>query len=322
MSTALTRMRFLREQWTDRFLRSRGPLHPPLTLVYRRIFILPTAFGWIFGGLLAVMTIGGLNFNNNLGLLLTFILAASAHATLHMAYSNLRGMRITGTRSHAVFAGETARLFIQLQDTESRQRPDLMVNQGPRRAALSLKADAREQLYLPVPTTQRGWQNIARVRISTSYPIGLFVAWSWFEPESRILVYPKPASDAPPLPKGADEIGRVMQLREGEDLVGLRDYRPGDPMPSIAWKASARHNQVQTKLLARPAGQRLVLDWDTLGGMQTERRLSILCAWIISADQTGLTYRLRLPGVDIGPDRGPRHRDACLKALALYGVPE
>lgn len=320
VNNMLQRVEARRQEFLRQFLASRGPINPPFELIYRKIFILPTAFGWVFGALLVVMTIGGLNFNNNLGLLLTFLLAASAHATLHMAYGNLRGIHVGSIESKPVFAGQEVDLQVLLSDTHGRKRPGIEANIGKIRTSGHLAPSSRLQLHLKIPTTRRGWLKPGRIKLSTSYPLGLFVAWSWCESAHDILVYPKPAQDPPPLPKGSEEQGMILRLKEGEDLVGVRDYQRGDPLPSIAWKASARHQSLQTKLLAQPAGERLSLEWDFLSGMETEERLSVLCAWVLSAHQSGSEYRLNIPGAQIGPDRGSNHRDQCLRALALYGL--
>lgn len=308
------------ERWFRRFLASRGSITPPFELTYRRIFILPTKFGWVFGGLLVVMTIGGLNFNNNLGLLLTFLLAASAHATLHMAYGNLRGLYLSRIDHKSVFAGENARLHIVFRDQDqNRYRPAIEVSMGDERCSGHLQADQSLRLELPLATERRGWLKPGRIKLHTTYPLGLFIAWSWCESAQEILVYPKPAEDPPPLPKGNEEQGAVLRLQDGEDLVGIRDYQKGDPLPTIAWKASAKHQQLQTKLTAQAAGERLSLEWDQLSGMETETRLSVLCAWVLSAHRSGMEYRMSIPGADFGPARGDSHRDQCLRALALYG---
>lgn len=308
-----------RQAWLDQFLSSRGPLTPPLELTYRRIFILPTAFGWAFGALLGVMVIGGLNFNNNLGLLLTFILAASAHATLHMAYSNLRGIHLLSIESKPVFVGEEASLHLILRDEDQRVRPGIQAQLKKTITSGHIPAEGLLQLSLNLPAKRRGWLKPGRIKLMTSYPLGLFVAWSWCESAHDILVYPKPAENPPPLPRGLEDQGQILRLSEGEDLVGVRDYQRGDPLPSIAWKASARHQQLQTKLLAHPSGEKLSLDWQFLGGMNVEQRLSVLCAWVLSAHQNGHEYRLSIPGIVIGPARGSAHRDNCLRALALFG---
>lgn len=308
------------EQWFRRFLASRGSITPPFELTYKRIFILPTKFGWVFAGLLVVMTIGGLNFNNNLGLLLTFLLAASAHATLHMAYGNLRGLYLSRIDHKAVFAGENAILHIVFRDQmNGRYRPGIEVSIGEERSSGHLKAEQSLQLELPIATQRRGWLKPGRIKLHTTYPLGLFVAWSWCQPGQEILVYPTPADDPPPLPKGSEDQGAVLRLQDGEDLVGIRDYQKGDPLPTIAWKASAKHQQLQTKLTAQAAGERLSLEWDQLAGFDNETRLSVLCAWVLSAHRSGLEYRMAIPGSAFGPAQGDTHRDQCLRALALFG---
>ena len=52
----------------------------PHTIEYRHVFVMPTRFGFWFAVLLALMLVGGLNFNNNLTLMLGFMLASIALA--------------------------------------------------------------------------------------------------------------------------------------------------------------------------------------------------------------------------------------------------
>lgn len=64
----------------------------------------------------------------------------------------------------------------------------------------------------------------------------------------------------------------------------------------------------------------VVLRWDALSPeMDVESRLARLAAWVLRADAEGLGWRLDLPGESIGPSNGSLHRDACMKALALFG---
>ena len=56
----------------------RGSPALPFKLEYRHIYVMPTMFGVWFGILLAVTLLGGLNFNNNMALLIGFLLAAIA----------------------------------------------------------------------------------------------------------------------------------------------------------------------------------------------------------------------------------------------------
>jgi uncharacterized protein (DUF58 family) len=49
-----------------------------------------------------------------------------------------------------------------------------------------------------------------------------------------------------------------------------------------------------------------------------EHRLSMLTHQVLAAEEANLAYGLRLPGNELGPGLGERHRDECLKALALF----
>ncbi len=56
--------------------------------------------------------------------------------------------------------------------------------------------------------------------------------------------------------------------------------------------------------------------------LDMERRLSRLTRWVLDAEAAGVAYGLRLDETVLGPAVGDDHRDACLKALALFGLPQ
>ncbi|OAI78264.1 hypothetical protein RSP799_16325, partial [Ralstonia solanacearum] len=119
---------------------------------------------------------------------------------------------------------------------------------------------------------------------------------------------------------------RVARPRPDAAADQLRPYRPGDPLRSIAWKHSARLDTWLARSGQQVRHAQCVLAWDALPPpMDAEARLSRLCAWVLAAEQAPAgeapEYTLVLPGLAIGPARGPAHRDACLRALALWGRP-
>ena len=48
------------------------------------------------------------------------------------------------------------------------------------------------EAVLAVPAARRGWLPLGRVMLETRFPLGLFRAWSYVEPDARCLVYPRP----------------------------------------------------------------------------------------------------------------------------------
>jgi uncharacterized protein (DUF58 family) len=138
----------------------------------------------------------------------------------------------------------------------------------------------------------------------------------------RCLVYPRPDDGRLPLPEPAGGRGEKRVAGGGsDDFAGLRAYQTGDSPRHIDWKAAARGQGLQTKVFSGRAAAELWLDWNQLPpGLDLESRLSRLTRWVLLADQDGLRYGLRLPGMELAPDTGEPHRLACLRELALYDL--
>jgi uncharacterized protein (DUF58 family) len=302
----------------DRVEKTRGPLTPPLKLEYRRIFTLPTRFGLGFGLLLVVMGGGALNFNNNLALITTFVLVAFTLLSLLLTYRNLADIRVAKISAVPVFAGEQAEFLFWLEERDGRHRPIIQLSLRAPQDCIDLDADGQAALALRVLAHKRGWLMMPDCKIETRYPVGWFRAWSWIRPQFKSLVYPKPMQSPPPMPRGGEGYTVSKARGEGDELQGLRDYQPGDPLNRIAWRTSARHGQLYAKITATPRDLSVHLSWQALKGVDTETRLSIMCAWILIAERKSLPYSLQLPGVDIPVGLGDEHRADCLRALAVF----
>lgn len=302
----------------QRVLAKRGPLTPPLELEYRHIFVLPTKFGWGFGFMLIFMALGGLNFNNNMALILVFLLGTIAQLTTLIAYRNLSGLKIDSVYSEPVFCGEDAHFRVFVSNRGDRQRFAVQAGFSQTQDCRDFKLNSCDSFLLNLPTHTRGWLEMPSFRLETRFPLGLFKAWSWIFPRTRCLVYPAPARKAPPLPKtGQGQTGRSLK-GDGDEVHGLRKYQPGDSFQRVAWRASARHDELYSLEMETPREEACELDWNLLKGSDIETRLSILTAWVIAADHKQLAYSLILPDTQIAAGQGPGHRSRCLEALAIY----
>lgn len=314
-----------RDQWLFR-LRAHEP--GTVTLTMRRVFIVPTRAGLGFAALLLVMLIGALNYNLGLGFALTFFAGACAVADMLLTARNLAGLRLAPGRAQPVFAGEAARFELLLHNPGRRDRYALWFGfqaDGQPRQATDVAAGASATLVLAAPALQRGWLAAPRVRLVTRFPLGLFRAWSYWQPDARVLVYPAPELPAVALPASgaASEDGHgTVGL---DNFAGIRPYQAGDALRHLAWRQIARHDpalggQLVTKHFEGGAVAELALDFATLPAtLDLEHKLSRMAAWVLAAEQRALPYRFRLARHDYGPALGDAHRAACLRALALYG---
>jgi uncharacterized protein (DUF58 family) len=302
----------------DRVRQRRGPANLPLTFEYRHIYVMPTRFGFWFAMLLLLMTVGGLNFNNNMTLLLTFMVSSIAMLTTLLAYRNLAGVTVNGILANPVFNGESAQFRVLLKNGEERNRFAIQAISAESMDCTDVEPQYSAALLLKQQSGKRGWMQMDPFRLENRFPLGLFRAWSVVIPNARCLVYPKPAPNPPPLPKtGRGDYGAAHRA-EGDHFHGLREYQQGDPLRRIAWRASARHEKLYSKVLESPSEEACELNWYLMGGGDTEEKLSILAAWVLRAERRQIPYSLELPGAALPADLGEDHRNACLEILALF----
>ncbi|GAB3191581.1 DUF58 domain-containing protein [Hydrogenophaga aquatica] len=316
-----------RSRWQNWWL-SRLPRADSLELTQHNIYILPTRAGWMLALTLLLLLVGSINYQLNLGYLLTFLLAGCAAAGMHVSHRNVRGLRMHVLAGDSVFAGQAATAEIVLHNPSRRHRYGLSLRwrADPETEVFAdVPAQADEKVELRCPTHRRGRMPLPDIEIECRFPMGAFRVWSWWRPRSDILVFPAPEAHAPPLPLGADAqsgapLGMVNSPR-GDEANGLRPYRRGDPLRWVVWKKVARHAGPPgsgwiSRDFEAPATAELWLNHAECGIQDLEGQLARLCAWVNQAEALGLNYGLTLPGEVIPPDRGPAHLRRCLEAMA------
>lgn len=317
MSEAGSGLRQWIERRAVRWIRPRAPEPLPVHFDRRRIYVLPTGFGLFFSALLVAMLLGALNYNNNPALLLALLLGGAAHTGLFAAHLQLSGLSITAIGADPVTAGKPLQLRVHARAERGRERRGLRIASGEHASFLSLAQGAGEAI-IELPTEHRGWLEPERLRISTTRPLGVVVAWSYVWPQAPLLVYPAPEAHGPPLPEGGGDRAIARMHPSGDDVHHLRSYRRGDSRRAIAWKPSARRDELLVREYEQPLGADIDLDWRELNALPYEARIRRLARWVDDAERDGRRYRLILPGQPpLGPAQGAAHRHACLKALAL-----
>ena len=308
-------------RWLNWFYGFTPPERGTIRLGHRRVYIVPSRLGWMFAGTLAILLLGSINYALALGFALTFLLAGLGLAGMVHTARNLALLAVRSSRAEPVFAGEAAQFRVLLENPSRFDRPSILtrhVGSGAQ-VVVDVTADATVDAVLAVPAARRGRLALGRVMLETRFPLGLFRAWSYVEPDAHCLVYPSPLFAA--LPAGGAHSGGGKSRADApgyDDFAGLRAYQASDSPRHIAWKTVARTRDLLTKQFSEDAADELWLDWSHANpALDAEQRLSLLAGWVLAAEQGGARYGLRIPGVEIEPDRGDAHRARCLEALAL-----
>ncbi|MFY3384503.1 DUF58 domain-containing protein [Paracidovorax sp. MALMAid1276] len=328
-AAALNPLAPLRQRF-QRWWQARLPLSDTLVLTQRNVYILPTGSGWMLALTLAVLLVASINYQLNLGYLLTFLLAGSVVVGMHICHANLRGLTLHLKAPEPHFMGSSTAFEVQL--TSERKTPRYGIGLAvhtPGKAAhhwayADVPAQGQCRVQVAFRPERRGLHPVPHLTAETRFPLGTFRVWTYWRPAAQVLVYPAPESPAPPLPPGeprATGTGAAQSQGIGE-FDGVRAYRRGDPLKLVVWKKAAKSLATGTDdLVSRDAQQaqrhELWLDPARAALPDHEARISRLTAWVLQADRLGLDYGLRLPGVEIAPDSGAAHRMRCLEALAL-----
>ena len=301
-----------------RFLQREPVTQHGITLTHKRIFILPTQRGLGFVLLIGLLLLIAFVYNNNLAYLLCFLLASVFFITTLHSFKTLSGLLIQQGQSTAVFAGEAAGFEFYLHNPSNEARINLELHLQDS-VFFSLDPLQKQGITLYSPTQKRGWHSCGKVILSSTYPLGLFRAWSVLRFDFKALVYPKPAKERVDFPEGTGGQTQQGVARHGnDDFYGVQEYQAGDPIRHIHWKAFAKGLGLFSKQYSGDNLSELWLNYEVTPGHDTEQRLSQLCRWLIDADQAGLHYGFMLPTCRIEPSSGTAHFKKCLEALALF----
>ncbi len=311
---------------------NRLPLSDHVTLSQRTVYILPTRPGVMLGVTLATLLVASINYQLNLGYLLTFLLAGSALVGMHVCHGTLRGLAMNLQAPGAHYAGATAPIDIKLTNARRAVRHGIGVSVLGIEAAdgqdhwawTDVPGQGDSTVQVAFTPGRRGLHRLPTLTAETRFPLGTFRVWTVWRPAAQVLVYPTPEANAPPLPPGEPRSGgaaNAVRAQNTGEFDGVRGYKRGDPLKLVVWKKAAKADEQGNGLVVRDTQQaqqhELWLDFLHAGSAGSEQKLSRLCAWVLAAEKQGLDYGLRLPALTIKPASGEAHKRQCLEALAL-----
>ncbi|MDR2129307.1 MAG: DUF58 domain-containing protein [Burkholderiaceae bacterium] len=291
------------------------------TLTRRNVYILPTGVGWLLAMTLLVLLIASINYQLNLGYLLTFLLTGCAVVGMVVSHETLRGLTLHLATPASVFLGQMATADVLL--TNPGRRPRYAIGLALLGSAQWAYADVPRQgearVQVRFQPAWRGLQTVPPLVAETRFPLGTFRVWTIWRPSMQVLVFPRPEDSPPPLPPGEPHAGRGMSgsARATDEFDGVRAWRQGDPMKWVVWKKFAKTGALVSRDAQQAQRFELWLDYARTGAAHPEARISRLTAWVLAADAQNMDWGLRLPGLSIAPGSGPAHRMRCLEALAL-----
>lgn len=188
-------------------------------------------------------------------------------------------------------------------------------------------------------TVARGYYRLGPSRLISGDPFGFFREERDDEFLNSVLIYPKlytlPELGLPPERPFGELKGRERIFEDPSRIAGLRDYRPGDPMRRIDWKATARSGELRSRVYEPSSTQHLYIamnvhtlrgSWEGYVPELLERLLSVTGSIARHGFETGYAAGLLANGSYPESDRPMRippgrHSDQLSRILeALAGI--
>jgi len=284
-----------------------------------KIFIFPSGQGFFFCATIICLFIAGINYANSLVLVTCFMLASLFLVTILHTFRNLSGLEVSIGRIENTFVGENALFTVRLKPLFDRpyEAVNLVWHGVVQQADILDQTQADIEIFLPCD--KRGVFKPARLKLESKFPLGIVTTWAYVDFDCSCLVYPKPINNDSKLGEvnSSEQEGKKTLPRGVEDFDMLRHYQAGDSLRHIDWKSYAKTDELYTKSFVDYADEHVWLDWDTIGDVDVELKLSYLCYWVLKLSEKNVMFGLRLPGRTIAPALGDGHKTDCLETLAL-----
>jgi uncharacterized protein (DUF58 family) len=276
-----------------------------------------------------------LNTGNNLMYLVLSLMLAFLLLSGVLSESSLRGIRVRRHLPRELYADFENKIVLEISNRQRRiaafavvvedrrATPESDASDRPRTFALRVGAGEKLRRSYVFRPDRRGCIKFEEFRVFTRFPFGLFSKSLTIPASQSALVYPA----LEPIP-GLQNFGSPRDAGErlsaptgsGADVVGLRDYAPGDPVRRIHWRASMRRRLLLVREVESEHEAEVEVRLRTRGplpGERFERSVGWAASEIAALLDAGSRVALRTDDGLIDAAAGPRQRARLLAYLAL-----
>lgn len=300
-----------------KFIDARTQVKNKITFSHSNIYIFPNKYGFVLLWITLAMAGVGINYSNSMILGLAYLLISFFLVVIFHTYRNLIGLTLEASHSQNGFSGETLLFEINISRKRKRSYESIRIVWEDIINTVSLLEHREISLNVLMPVSRRGHFKPGRLKVETTYPVGLLVCWSYARFDVEGWAYPKPIKNRAIVAMNSVNGKANEQLIGGSnDFHGLYRYVVGDSLKQIDWKAYAREGHLYTKRFTDPVDEHVWIDWQDYAGVDEELRYGYMCYWVLKMSEHNSVFGVRLPQQVINLGNGESHKISCLLALA------
>lgn len=333
MSSPIINIKQLFKNSFERFLSKRIPAKKQHQLNNKNIMIYPTRFGLGYLAIVVLIFLLGTNYQNNIILLLSYLLASLFITVMFHSFYNFNGLQISSDSKQQGYAASTISYPIHIKTNKQHFDIHLHFSSQSEQAKPVYLAEVPigvSTIQLPIKFKQRGLVNLGRVTVYSEYSLGIFKSKTVLDFAHQAIVYPAPK----PLTTGKLLLGSLATDKDDfeaqaqtvvgqDDFSELKTFVVGESQARTAWKQLAKGQGHFSKHYQSTQSSLQWLKLSDMPGYDLELKLSYLSYLINELSMSQQTFGLALSeditsALNIEPSSGIAHQKACLTALAVY----
>ena len=225
-------------------------------------FPIPTLRGKILIGLAIGMFAVAMVNANPATALITALFSALLVSSFLFSFTSVSGLSVTREPCRDGVMGELTLFPLKIINLTRRPRQTVVIRENVPFSAQakfnyfavhSLAGSEQRTLTRSILAEKRGTYQLNKISLIGGDSMGLFRVSRTFELPGEIVIYPSTVriSQIPLELKHrirVSQSGRPLGVSgQGQDIFGIREYRPGDPVRLIHWKASAKKRKLLVK---------------------------------------------------------------------------
>jgi uncharacterized protein (DUF58 family) len=286
---------------------------------YERIYCFPNGLGGVAFGLFVVCILAGATYANNLVFILAFILISFGLILIMQTARSIRSVKILSLRVEGGIKDDIVNAEVVVMNPTPIEKLNIQLSVQwagqdivfviPYIGAKTT-ATAKTSVKINRP---RGVYPVRRIKVSSTYPYGLFNAWKYEKWACDIIVYPTPLGSPLKVNTESDALS---------DFSRHKPYEWGDPLSRVDWKVYFRRQQLFVREFNDDSIRQVNIKFSDTIQKNAEEKLSQLSLWLLQAESWNATYSLHLPNKVIPLSRSSSHMIKCLTELARWEISE
>lgn len=294
------------QQW----LKKRFAIEKDKQLKQRDILIFVYQYGLLYGALVALTFIFGVNYGNNLILGFCFLISSLFCLSFYLTFKQLHGLNIEIIPPDIGQVNQPLAMVLILK--QQIKTPRFLYVEYEDTLQRVLMTEKEQKITLYAQPKQRGAFYFSRIKVYSIYPFGLVRTWSYFYYQQVIWIAPAIQQlSLENKQQYAEFTPDVDEFRE------LRAFKEGDSYQAVSWKQVALGQGLFVKVFEQLHEQEQVhIIYEQMPSPLHEEKLSLMMGLIEQCYREQQAYSVQLPQQKLPYGSGYQHYIDAQKLLA------